>query len=440
MADTNDNLKPASEAPSAPTRPVAATPKKAPVTKKVSFEVPVPTMPAGPSPATRSKLLNGALALLVVFGVGFGGGWLGAASHNDDGSTSVSTQKTVLTSQGNLISSIAKDVGPSVVSVDVTTQTAGSQNPFYNLYGGGSGSQTQQGAGTGMILSSDGLILTNRHVVPSGTTSVSVTLSDGTVYKDVKVIGRTNDSDSLDVAFLKIQDLKGKTLTPIKVGDSSKVAVGESVIAIGNALGQFQNTVTSGIISGYGRSVTAGDENGSSTENLDNLFQTDAAINPGNSGGPLVNLNGEVIGMNTAVAGEGAQNIGFAIPINDITGLITSVKDTGKLQRPYLGVVYVPLTDDLAKQYNLSVTRGAYIPSSSDLGQTTIIDGGPAQKAGLQEGDVITKVDGTEINETTSLTSLLGKHKVGDTVTLTIVRDGKTITKDVTLGAAPTSN
>lgn len=439
MTDVNDdNLKPAPEASSTVVRPAGVAPKKAPATKKVSFEVPVPKMPAGPSPATRSRLLTGALVLLVVFGVGFGGGWLGAASHGD-APTSVNTQKTVLTSQGALISSIAKEVGPSVVSVDVTTETASSQNSFYSYLNGG-GSQTQQGAGTGMILSSDGLILTNRHVVPSGTTSVSVTLSDGTVYKDVKVIGRTNDNDSLDVAFLKIQDLKGKTLTPIKVGDSSKVAVGESVIAIGNALGQFQNTVTSGIISGYGRSVTAGDESGSSTENLDNLFQTDAAINPGNSGGPLVNLNGEVIGMNTAVAGEGAQNIGFAIPINDVSGLIASVKDTGKLQRPYLGVVYVPLTDDLAKQYNLSVTRGAYIPSSSDLGQTTIIESGPAQKAGLQEGDVITKVEGTEINETTSLTSLLGKHKVGDTVTLTIVRDGKTITKDVTLGAAPENN
>lgn len=435
LTDTDtQNTEPEQSTPETPAaeKQPAARPQPA----KKTAPAPAPVVPPTQPSATRSRLLTGALALLVVFGVGFGGGWLGAASHGD-APTSVSTQKTVLTSQGALISSIAKEVGPSVVSVDVTTQTSTPQSSFFGYSGG---SQTQQGAGTGMILTSDGLIMTNRHVVPSGTTSVSVTLSDGTVYKDVKVIGRTNDSDSLDVAFLKIQDLKGKTLTPIKIADSSKVVVGESVIAIGNALGQFQNTVTSGIISGYGRSVTAGDESVSSTENLDNLFQTDAAINPGNSGGPLVNLNGEVIGMNTAVAGEGAQNIGFAIPINDVSGLITSVKDTGKLQRPYLGVVYVPLTDDLAKQYDLSVTRGAYIPKSSDLGQTTIIDGGPAQKAGLEEGDVITKVEGTAINETTSLTSLLGKHKVGDSVTLTIVRDGKTITKDVTLGAAPTSN
>lgn len=438
MADTNDdNLKPVPEAPSAPATPVAATPKKAPATKKVSFEVPVPKLPAGPSPATRSRLLTGALVLLVVFGVGFGGGWLGAASRSDS-PTSVTTQRTVLNSQGALISSIAKEVGPSVVSIDVTTETAAQSNP-YSIFGYGGGTQTQQGAGTGMILTSDGLIMTNRHVVPSGTTTVNVTLSDGTVYKDVKVVGRTSDRDSLDVAFLQIQDTKGKALAPVKLADSSKVVVGESVIAIGNALGQFQNTVTSGIISGYGRSVVAGDESGSSTESLDNLFQTDAAINQGNSGGPLVNLNGEVIGINTAVAGDGAQNIGFAIPINDVSGLISSVKSTGKLQRPYLGVVYVPLTEALAKQYGLDVTDGAYIPTTEQIGETTVIVDGPADKAGVQAGDVITKVDGVAITEGTSLTSQLGKHKVGDKVTLTIVRDGKTITKDVTLGAAPTS-
>ena len=404
-------------------------------TPTASFEpAAVVTNDSGNTSVLHNKLFTGILCLLVVFGVGFGGGWLGAGSRSDS-TSSITQQKTVLSSQGAVVSSIAKDVGQSVVSVDVTGETTDSSASLYG-YGG---TQTQQSAGTGMILTTSGLIMTNRHVVPSGTTSVNVTLSDGTVYKDVKVVGRTADTDSLDVAFLQIQDTKGKTLVPVKLGDSSKVTVGQSVVAIGNALGQFQNTVTSGIISGYGRSVTAGDASGSSTENLDNLFQTDAAINEGNSGGPLVNLNGEVIGMNTAIASD-SQNIGFAIPINDISGLIDSVKLTGKLQRPYLGVVYVPLTSDIAKEYNLSVDRGAYIPKSSDIGQTTIIAGGPAEAAGLQEGDVITKVDGTAVDETTSLTSLLGKHKVGDNVALTIVRDGKTITKNVTLGTAPTSN
>jgi serine protease Do len=383
----------------------------------------------------RSKPLTASLLFIIVLAVGFGGGWLGAQSHHDQ-NTSITQQKTVLTSQAAVVSSIAKNVGQSVVSVDVTGQT---QSQGYSLLGGAGGTQTQQSAGTGIILTTDGLIMTNRHVVPSGTTSVSVTMSDGTIYDNVKVVGRTNSTDSLDVAFLKITDTKGKTLVPVKLGDSSAVKVGDPVVAIGNALGQFQNTVTSGIISGYGRKITAGDSSGSASENLNDLFQTDAAINEGNSGGPLVNLDGEVIGMNTALA-SGSQNIGFAIPINDLSGLIASVKSTGKLDRPYLGVVYVPVTNDIAKQYSLSVTNGDYIPTSTDAGQTTIISGGPADKAGLQEGDVITKVNGDSISQATSLTSLLSKHKVGDSVNLTIIRGGKTLSKDVTLASAPSGN
>lgn len=394
------------------------------------------TSPARPE-HRRTRPLTAALVGIVVLALGFGGGWLGAAAHHDNGTTDITQQKTVLTSQAAVVSSIAKNVGQSVVSVNVTSQAANT-NPYAGLFGFGGGSQTEQSAGTGIILTSDGLIMTNRHVVPAGTTSVSVTMSDGTVFDNVKVVGRTSDSDSLDVAFLQIQDTKGKTLVPAKLGDSSTVKVGDPVVAIGNALGQFQNTVTSGIISGYGRSVQASDSTGSSSENLDDLFQTDAAINEGNSGGPLVNLNGEVIGMNTAVA-SGSQNIGFAIPINDLSGLITSVEQTGKLQRPYLGVVYVPITSDVASQYNLSVSQGAYIPKQSQIGQQTVIAGGPADKAGVKEGDIITKVDSTAINQTTSLVSLLDKHKVGDNVSLTIVRGSKTITVNVTLGSAPTS-
>ncbi len=285
-----------------------------------------------------------------------------------------------------------------------------------------------------MILSEDGIIITNRHVVPAGTSSVSVTLSDGTNLDDVDVIGRTNDSDSLDVAFLKVNDKKGKTLQPAKLADSSKVQVGDKVVAIGNALGQFQNTVTSGIISGYGRSVQAGDSSGNSSETLQNLFQTDASINQGNSGGPLVNMNSEVIAINTAVAGN-AENIGFAIPINDIQGLIKSVLKDGKLVRPYLGVRYVSLTDDIAYQYNLNVKRGAYLAPGQ--GQATVLQGSPADKAGLKEKDVITKINDTNIDENNSLTSVLGRYSVGDTVNLTIVRDGKEQTVKVTLEAAP---
>ncbi|HET7629758.1 MAG TPA: trypsin-like peptidase domain-containing protein, partial [Candidatus Saccharimonadales bacterium] len=299
-----------------------------------------------------------------------------------------------------------------------------SQNSFFGF----SQPVEEQSAGTGIIISDDGYVMTNRHVVPQGTTTVSVTLSDGTELNNVEVVGRTSDNDSLDIAFLKIKDKKGKTLVPAKMGDSGKVQVGDKVVAIGNALGQFQNTVTSGIISGFGRSVEAGDETGSET--LQNLFQTDAAINRGNSGGPLVNLSGEVIGINTAVAGGSSENIGFAIPISDTQGLIKSVLEKGKLLRPYLGVRYVSLTDDYAYQFNLDVKRGAYIVPSRN-GQPSILPGSPAEKAGLQEKDIITKVDGVNVDENHSLTSLAGRKSVGDEVTLTIIRGDKEMTVKV---------
>ncbi len=385
----------------------------------------------------RARYYTYAFVTLAVLAVGFLGGALGAASQSGLGAGSLVQQKTILKNEANVISDIAKSVGPSVVSVNVTSQNATVSNPYSYWFGGGTGGQAQQSAGTGIILTEGGLIMTNRHVVPSGTTSVSVTLSDGTVFDDVQVVGRTSSRDSLDVAFLQIGDLKGRTLSPAKLGDSSAMKVGDTVVAIGNALGQFQNTVTSGIVSGYGRSIQAGD-GVSSAETLDDLFQTDAAINEGNSGGPLVNLAGEVIGVNTAIA-SGSQGIGFAIPINNVRGLITSVEDTGKLQRPYLGVVYVMLTDDTAKEYNLSVSRGAYVPKPEQVGGSeTVVPGGPAADAGVEAGDVITEVDGVKVDEKKSLVSLLGNHKVGDKVKLTIVRGNDTKTLTATLAAAPT--
>jgi serine protease Do len=370
--------------------------------------------------------------------VGFAAGWLGA-HHADDGglfNNTISSQKQIVTSESQLIANIAKTVGPSIVSVNVTST---SQNTN-NFFGFGALPQTQQSAGTGIILTAQGLIITNRHVVPVGTTGVSVTLSDGTQLNDVSVLGRTSTSSTLDIAFLKINNTKGKKLIPAQLGDSSKVQVGDDVVAIGNALGQFQNTVTAGIISGYGRSVQAsGSGLGQDSENLDDLFQTDAAINEGNSGGPLVNLNGQVIGINTAIAG-GAQNIGFAIPVNDVIGLVRQVESTGKLQQPYLGVYYIPLTDDVAQQYDLHVSRGAWVPPAGVAGQDPIIAGGPAAKAGLKSGDIITKIDGTTINQNNSLTSIIDQKQVGQTVDLTVIRDGNTMDIKAQLGAAPANN
>ena len=379
---------------------------------------------------------TGFLVVLMVLLLGASGGaWL--RDHYDAGDsnpTRIVAEPKIVTSQSRLISKVAKTVGPSVVSVDVNiTADDGTAS---NLFG--SASPAQRGAGTGIIISASGLVLTNRHVVPAGTSSVSVTLSDGTELKDVSVIGRTNDNDNLDVAFLKINDTKGHQLKPAALGDSAAMEVGDDVVAIGNALGQFQNTVTSGIISGYGRSVQAGDSSGAAadTENLDNLFQTDAAINPGNSGGPLADLAGQVIGINTAVAGD-AQNIGFAIPINDVRGLIDQVIKTGTFARPYLGVRYMSLTADLAKAYDLSVENGAFIAPSNDSGAPSVLPGSPAAAAGLQTGDVITKVNDVTIDQTHSLTSQLSPHQPGDKVTLTIVRGGKTLHLPVTLGTMP---
>src|SRR3989344_700109 len=333
----------------------------------------------------RQRAKNSLLVIICGI-VGFAGGLLGAQVNNHGGiKTATTAQKQqYVSSESQLIAEIAKEVGASVVSIDTSSET-NVTDIFGFVF-----PQRQSGAGTGFIIRDDGVIMTNRHVVPAGTQKVSVTMSDGTRYTDVEVLGRTAQTNSLDVAFIKIRDLKDKKLPAVTLGDSAKMQVGDRVIAIGNALGQFQNTVTTGIISGHGRNVQAGDSSGGGTESLQDLFQTDAAINQGNSGGPLVNLSGEVIGINTAIAGD-AQNIGFAIPIDDLKGLVDSVLSSGQLQQPYLGVRYISLTDDLAYQYNLDAKRGAYIVPSDD--GSSVIPDSPADKAGLKEKDIITKVN-----------------------------------------------
>lgn len=413
----------------------------APRNDLVTMRIPRPQLPKPRLDKSRLKAAGLVAGLLLALGAGFLGGYVGAANRDDGTLTgSLSSQKKVVTSESQLISQIAKTVGPSVVSVDVISQSSDSNSSFDSLFGfGGGGSGQEQSAGTGIILNADGLIVTNRHVVPADASSVSVTLSDGTELDNVQVVGRTNDGDSLDIAFLKITDAKGHKLTPAVIGNSSNVQVGDAVVAIGNALGQFQNTVTSGIISGYGRSVQAGDSNGQqAVENLDDLFQTDAAINAGNSGGPLVNLNGQVIGINTAIASN-SQNIGFAIPINDVSGLIKQVEVTGKLVRPYLGVRYVSLTADIAKQSNLSVTSGAFIPPSTDPASPSVIAGSPAEDAGLKPNDVITQVNGKTVDQNHSLTSFISQQSVGDKLQLTVVRGDKTLHLTAKLAQVPNS-
>jgi serine protease Do len=407
--------------------------KVSPKGRTVSFNV--PQLPRPRAPKIKNGLAGKLLAVvLVALLAGFSGAWLNQR-HNDSLNSTSASQK-VVTSQGQLINKIAKDVGPSVVSVNVSIT---SQAPDLGVFSYSIPQQSEQAAGTGIIISSDGLIVTNRHVVPTGTTNVSVTLSDGTELKDVTVIGRTNDNDSLDVAFLKVNNAKGHKLKPASLGKSSTMQVGDSVVAIGNALGQFQNTVTSGIISGYARSVQAGDSGGSSAENLDDLLQTDAAINEGNSGGPLVNTSGQVIGINTAIAGN-AQNIGFAIPIDDVSGLIKQVLTSGKFARPYLGVHYIPLTADVASAYDIKQLQGAFVAPSSDSASPSVVPDSPAAQAGIQERDIITAVDGQKVDQNHSLTSLLARHQPGDKVRLSIIRGDKNLTITATLGTVPTQS
>lgn len=317
-----------------------------------------------------------------------------------------------VTQQESDIAELVAKVSPSVVSI--TTQ---SQARTYF------GVTQQEGAGTGIVVSRDGYILTNKHVVNRANT-VAVILSDGTRHDKVEVVG----TDPLnDVAFLKVPDVDN--LTPAELGNSSSIRVGQRVVAIGNSLGQYQNTVTSGIISGTGRPVVA--QSGNTVESLTDLLQTDAAINPGNSGGPLLNMAGQVIGMNTAVATD-AQGIGFAIPVNGVKGMLKGVLESGEVQRAYLGVNHVPITPESAKLYELPVQSGAYI--YTERGSAVAKDS-PADKAGIRERDIITKVNDITIGTNGALTTLVGEYMPEDTIILTVLRDGKERSVTVTLTA-----
>lgn len=362
-------------------------------------------------------LVGGVIVLSVVFG--FLGAFLYSWwSSRTTTSLGMAQSKNIVINEQNATIEIAKKVGPSVVSI-TTNATA------RDIFGR---SRQQQGAGTGIIISKDGLILTNKHVVEDGN-SFEVVTSDGKSYKDVKLIAKDPVND---IAFLRVGG--ANDFKPAEIGDSSKMQVGSFVVAIGNALGQYQNTVTTGVISGKSRPIIASDDAGS--ESLQNLFQTDAAINPGNSGGPLVNIDGQVIGINTAVAGQGSENIGFAIPINEAIKDIRSVTDNGKINRAYLGVRYVILDAESAKVNNLAVESGAYI-ATSQSGESGVIAGSPADKAGLKSGDIILKIDNQTIDANNSLSTLIGQKSSGDKVTLIIYRDGKEQKIEAILAEAP---
>jgi S1-C subfamily serine protease len=320
--------------------------------------------------------------------------------------------------QTTAVTQVAGNVSPAVVTID-TTGTAGSSgaaDPF---------SLPQGGIGSGVIFDGNGWILTNHHVV-EGTTKLTVKFKDGR-----EVDGTVYGVDTLtDLAIVKIASTN---LPTAKIGDSSLIKVGQLAIAIGSPLGTYTNTVTSGIISALGRSITV------QSGTINNLIQTDAAINPGNSGGPLLDANGTVVGINTAVAGS-AQGIGFAIPINIARPIMQQALANEPLVRPWIGVRYVPIDVQVQTTQKLPVDHGAWISSGQDAtGQTTpgVVPGGPADKAGIKEGDIILSIEGITLDTEHPLDDVLSQYAPGKTVTLSVLRNGQTMQLQLTLGTRP---
>lgn len=331
---------------------------------------------------------------------------LGLSQASSGNTTSTRTDKIVLEESSAVIDT-AKKVSPAVVSISTKKNAI----DFFGQV------VTQEGGGTGFIITSDGLIVTNKHVVADENTAYTVFTSDGKDYQ-AQVLAR---DPFQDLAVIKIN---ATGLSTLELGNSDQLQIGQMVMAVGNALGQFQNTITTGVISAKEREIQAGDTMGGSTEKLEGLLQTDAAINQGNSGGPLVNLRGQVIGVNTAVAAKGqAEGIGFAIPINSIKKSIEQVESSGKIVRAYLGVRYVAITKEVAKTNDLPVNSGALLLGGN--GGSAIVKDSPAQKAGLKENDIITSIDGDKITEQKSLTRIISQYDVGQTVELTLIRDKK---------------
>jgi len=345
-------------------------------------------------------------------------------------------------SQPMSIADIAELVSPAVVSVIVSKYVPVLEEYYYNpfeefeqFYGQPFGFQIPQyrekgrelqevGGGTGFIVSSDGLIITNKHVVYDEDAEYTVLTNDGKKYP-APVLARDPIQD------IAILDISATGLPTVKLGNSDELRIGQTVIAIGNALGEFRNTVSVGVISGLARSVTA--SGGGMTEQLEEVIQTDAAINQGNSGGPLLNLYGEVIGVNTAMA-MGAENIGFAIPVNKVKKDISDIKTKGKISYPFLGVRYILINKTLQEKNNLPVDYGVLVIRGNEPGDLAVMPGSAADKAGIVENDIILEIDGTEINQKDTLAKLVLKHSVGDKIILKIFHRGEEKIIEATLG------
>lgn len=333
------------------------------------------------------------------------------------------TETQRILNEESVVIEVAERVSPAVVTIGISQSQQVMefpQSPFEFFFGnpqpGTKEEIVEQDIATGFILSQDGLVVTNKHVVADSQASYKVVTKDDQTY-EVKKIYRDPVND---IAILKI-DASG--LKPVELGDSSQLKVGQFVIAIGTALGEFRHTVTTGVISGLGRGITAGSPFEGYVEELDNVIQTDAAINPGNSGGPLLNSAGQVIGVNVAVAAQG-QNISFALPINLVRESINNFNETGQFSRPYLGIRYRMIGRDLALLNE--VPQGAYI--------VEVIKGSAADKAGIKVGDIITQFNGQAVREEDGgLAKLIGTKKVGDRIELLLWRNGEEIKTTATL-------
>lgn len=299
-------------------------------------------------------------------------------------------------------------------------------DPFGDRGNMNSGETEKQtvGEGSGFLVSSDGTIVTNKHVVDDMQAEYTVITNDK-IEHPARVLAR---DPIQDIAILKID---GDNFPSLDLGDSDAIRVGQTAVAIGNSLGEFSNTVSRGIVSGLKRSLVAGSGFGSS-ERLSGIIQTDAAINPGNSGGPLLELSGKVIGVNVAMA-QGAQNIGFAIPVNSIKNALAEVKETGKISAPFLGVRYAVITPEIQKENNLPFEYGALVVRGQKMTDLAIVPGSPADKAGIVENDIILEIDGMRITEDLQLGDIIGMKRTGDTITLKLWHKGDTKDVKVTL-------
>lgn len=292
------------------------------------------------------------------------------------------------------------------------------------------GTEEQEvGGGTGFFVSDDGLLVTNRHVVRDEEARYSIVTNDGESY-DAAVLVR---DPQMDIAVLRVQNIPADTYSHLEFSDSDALMPGQTVVSIGNALAEFRNSVSVGVISGLARSITAGDRYGGASELLDGVIQTDAAINPGNSGGPLLDITGRVIGVNVAVAG-GAENIAFSIPSNVVSGIVTSVAEYGEIRRPYLGVRYIELNERIADNNELPVVYGAWLKGGVE--GPAILKESPAMQAGLVENDVIVEFGGVSLEETT-LAALVRRFGIGDEVEVVYYRGEERRTVTVTLQSAP---